>query len=121
MSFDEYTKLGAVSKDRPDISRSDSQMMKATNRKAFLQDVQAKIEITEANANYFVEIAFDILLELIRFRLFLEGYKAIGLYAHEAEVSYLHELGFNATDPRFVESLRYSRNQINYYGKSAST
>ncbi|MFH1249072.1 MAG: hypothetical protein V1660_02880 [archaeon] len=32
-------------------------------------------------------------MEMIRARLLLDGYNSSGLYAHEAEVSYLAEMG----------------------------
>jgi len=57
------------------------------------------------------------MMELIRAKMLLEGYKASGISAHEAEVSYLRKLGFSEADVRFANDLRYFRNGIIYYGK----
>ena len=57
-------------------------------------------------------------MELIRAKMFLDGFKAAGLSAHEAEVSYLRKMNFSETDVRFSNELRYYRNGIVYYGKS---
>jgi len=46
------------------------------------------------------------------------GYSASGQGAHEAEVSYLRELGFSEKDVQFADQLRYFRNGILYYGTS---
>ena len=45
-----------------------------------------------------------------------EGYNASGQGAHEAEVSYLRELGFKEKDIQFADQLRYFRNGMLYYG-----
>ena len=46
----------------------------------------------------------------------MEGFCAGGQGAHEAEVSYLRELGFDEKDIKFADQLRYFRNGILYYG-----
>jgi len=56
-------------------------------------------------------------MELIRAKMLIDGFKSSGYNAHEAEVSYLRNLGFPETDVRFANELRYIRNQIKYYGK----
>lgn len=50
--------------------------------------------------------------------MFLDGFKASGISAHEAEVSYLRKLKFSEIDVNFVNELRYRRNGIVYYGKN---
>ena len=42
---------------------------------------------------------------------------ATGLYAHEAEVSYLRNMGFKEKDIMFINEVRYFRNSVTYYGK----
>ena len=56
-------------------------------------------------------------MELIRAKLFLDGYSSSGNYSHEAERSYLKNLGFPETEISFLNELRYFRNSIIYYGK----
>lgn len=57
-------------------------------------------------------------MELIRAKMLKAGFKSSGIGAHEAEVSYLRELGFKDTEIEFTNQLRYFRNGILYYGKS---
>ena len=69
------------------------------------------------NANDFAEHCYDILLLLVRAKLYTAGYSAAGQGAHEAEVAYLRLLKFAEADVRFMDQLRYLRNGILYYGK----
>ena len=64
-----------------------------------------------------MEYCYDILLFLIRAKLYAEGYSSIGQGAHEAEVSYVRNLGIHEKDVQFLDQLRYFRNGILYYGK----
>ena len=75
-----------------------------------------KIKVEDENANDYVEDCYDILMNLVRAKLFLNGYSTGGLGAHEAEVSYLRVLGFSEEDVQFVNQMRYFRNGILYYG-----
>ena len=49
--------------------------------------------------------------------MLLNGFKATGNFAHEAEVAYLKNLKFSDSIIYFVNELRYYRNSIIYYGK----
>lgn len=73
--------------------------------------------IDRENSNSIIKDCYDIILELIRAKLLLEGYVSSGNYAHEAEISYLKVLGFGDNDLSFLNELRYNRNSIMYYGK----
>ncbi len=75
-----------------------------------------KIKLSDSNANSFVKSCYDILMELIRARMILEGYNASGFGAHEAEVSYMRILGFNENDVQFTDQIRFFRNGMLYYG-----
>jgi hypothetical protein len=66
------------------------------------------------NANFIADYCYDILMEIIRAKMFLDGYNANN--SHEAEVSYLRTLGFSEADVAFMDELRYYRNGIKYYG-----
>ena len=68
------------------------------------------------SANDYVESCYDILMFLVRAKLFSKGYSASGQRAHEAEVSYLRVLGFNENEVTFFNKLRYYRNGMLYYG-----
>ena len=77
----------------------------------------ASIKLSDVNANMFIRLCYDILMELIRSKMLLDGYNASGQGAHEAEVSYLRLLNFKENQIQFFNSLRYFRNGIIYYGK----
>ena len=115
--FEEYLDMRVVDKRSPDKNRARSLINEAENRKSFIEQVIKKIGINDDNANYFIENVYDILIELIRARLLLTGYHSSGMGAHEAEVAYMRNLGFDEKDVRFMNDLRYFRNGILYYGK----
>ena len=115
--FEEFLKEGIIKKQRKDISRARSLIEEAEKRKRFFEEILNKIKVSDENANYFVENAYDIIMELIRSKLQLDGFKASGAYAHEAEVAYLRNLNFSEPEVRFANELRYFRNRIIYYGK----
>lgn len=117
-NFEEFLKEGVVKRQRVDISRATDLMQEAEKRKKFIEDMKQKLEINDGNANYFIENIYDTIMELIRAKMFLDGFKAAGLSAHEAEISYLRTLQFSEPDVRFANELRYYRNGIVYYGKS---
>lgn len=75
------------------------------------------IGINDKNANSIIKDCYDIMIEIIRAKLLLEGYSFSGNYAHEAEISYLKKLGFPDNEVSFLNELRYFRNSIMYYGK----
>jgi hypothetical protein len=56
-------------------------------------------------------------MSLVRAKLFCDGFKAFGVGAHEAEVSYLEILKFKEKNIRFLNGLRTIRNQIKYEGE----
>ena len=68
------------------------------------------------NANSIIKDCYDILMELIRAKLLLDGYFASGSYAHKAEISYLRIIKFNEKEIFFMDQIRYFRNGILYYG-----
>lgn len=116
--FEEFLKGGTINQKTPDFARANSLLSEAQKRKEFLLEMQKKLEISDKNANYFIENVYDALMELIRAKLLIEGYKSSGEGAHEAEVSFLRELNFPEPDVRFMNDLRYFRNGIKYYGKN---
>lgn len=97
--------------------RAKNLLLESERKMNSLKENIDKVGIHDNNANDYVEYCYDILMFLIRSKLFLEGYSSSGHGAHEAEVSYVKELGFNENDTRFLNQLRYFRNRILYYGK----
>jgi hypothetical protein len=115
--FGEFLKKGIVRKITPDKARANFLITEADNTFEGLKERINKIGINEKNANSIIKDCYDIIMEIIRARLFLDGYMASGLNAHEAEVSYLKILNFSEKEVLFINDLRYFRNSITYYGK----
>lgn len=114
--FDEFVKLKIVKKQSPNKSRAEFLVKEAEISIEGLKERIEKIGINNKNANSIIKDCYDILMELIRAKMFLKGYNAAGQGAHEAEVSYMRTLGFSEKEVRFVNQIRYFRNGILYYG-----
>ncbi len=117
-TFEEFLKDGIVRKITPDKQRSESLSAEAERKRNSLKESVEKIGVKDENANNYVEYCYDIIMFLIRAKLFSGGYSSSGQGAHEAEVSYMRNLGFDEPDVRFADEVRYFRNGILYYGKT---
>ena len=115
--FNEYINSGIIKKQKPDIERSASLTKEAERKEKSLRELLDKIGLKEDNANDVIEYCYDILIFLIRSKLFKKGYVAKGYSSHEAEISYLSEMRFLEEEIKFMNELRYIRNGILYYGK----
>ncbi len=115
-NFDEFIKNNTVKKQSVDKSRAYFLINEAKNSYNNLLKVRQKFELNNETANMFLKFCYDILMELIRAKMLLEGYNASGLGAHESEVSYTRVLNFNEKDVQFLDQLRYFRNGMLYYG-----
>lgn len=80
----------------------------------------AVIELDDTNANYYLELTYDIFMSRLRAKMLEDGFTTSGEGAHEAQISYLEVLKFSQKDIQFMDQLRYFRNGIKYYGKSFS-
>ena len=116
--FGHYLREGVIEKRSPDRQRALSLAEKSAKRKRFIENMIGKISVSEEDADYFIENCYDVVIGLIRAKLALDGYKSSGKGAHEAEVSYMRNMGFPESDVRFMNELRYFRNGIKYYGNS---
>jgi hypothetical protein len=115
--FEEYIIKGIVKKVSPDKPRSKFLINEAKNSFIGLNRTVEKLGIDEYNVNSIIKDCYDIIMELIRAKMLLGGYKAAGNFAHEAEVSYFKALGFTDNEVIFLNEIRFSRNSIVYYGK----
>lgn len=115
--FDDFLNLGVIRRTTPNAARANSLMEEAEKRKKFLDELRSKMDISDENANYFIEPAYDVLIELIRAKLLIDGFSSSGEGAHEAEVAYMRTMGFSEAETRFMNDLRYYRNSVKYYGK----
>ena len=73
--------------------------------------------LDDDTANHIIKNAYDIIMELVRAKMLLDGFSTTGKGAHEAEVSYMVKVGVSNRDVDFANDLRYFRNGITYYGK----
>jgi putative sterol carrier protein len=85
--FYEYLEDRTINKITPDINRSIYLSEEAKKRHRFLKEMTEKIKLSDDNANYVIEMSYDILLELIRSKMLKDGYCSSG--SHEAEISYM--------------------------------
>jgi hypothetical protein len=111
--FKEFQRIGTVKKQRPNIDRAISLIVESSQKKEFLELTIKMIPKNKWNPNVIAEQCYDILMELIRAKMFLDGYNSS---SHEAEVAYLQILGFNETETKYLDELRYYRNGTKYYG-----
>ncbi len=117
LDFEEYLKRGVAKKQRIDVSRSNFLIQEANKSFLGLKQRIEKIGINELNANSIVKDCYDIIMELVRSKMFLVGYSCSGNFAHEAEVSYMGKLSFSKIEVEFMNEARHLRNAIIYYGK----
>lgn len=114
--FEDFIKEGVVKRIAINKERAKSLIIESERKMRSLKVQLEKIGVNDDNANDYVEYCFDIIMNLVRAKLYLKGYSASGQGAHESEVSYFRELGFTEKDIQFADQLRYFRNGILYYG-----
>ena len=112
--FEEFLKDGTVKKQTSNLQRALSLVKESEIKKNFLDVSMQNIPKDKMNANFIVDYCYDIIMELLRAKMFIDGYNAGN--SHEAEVSYMVVIGFSQEDTRFMNELRYYRNGKKYYG-----
>ena len=115
-NFNEFVRENIVKKQSIDRSRAEFLIKESENSYNNLLEMIEKLKLDDGNANMFVKSCYDILMELIRAKMLLDGYNASGFGAHEAEVSYMRVLGFDEKDVQFADQIRFFRNGMLYYG-----
>ncbi|MFA5485016.1 MAG: hypothetical protein WC260_02085 [Candidatus Pacearchaeota archaeon] len=115
-NFDEFIRIGIVKKQTPDKSRGNFLIKESEKNFSYLLELIKKIKIDDISANNYVKICYDIIMGLIRAKMFFDGYKTSGFRAHEVEVTYFEKIGFPEKDVLFLDKMRYYRNGILYYG-----
>ncbi|HLC49817.1 MAG TPA: hypothetical protein VJI97_00130 [Candidatus Nanoarchaeia archaeon] len=114
--FEEFVAAGFAKKQTPNRERAKSLAEEAANKHKFLNIAIKSIPNEKMNANFIIESCYDILMELIRAKMFIDGFNSKN--SHEAEIAYTEKLGFSEAEMRFMDELRYSRNGIKYYGRT---
>src|SRR3989338_3272589 len=115
-NFEDFIKEKIVKKQSIDKSRAEFLIKESENSYNNLLEKIQKIKLSDDNANDFIKSCYDILMEIIRAKMLLEGYNASGFGAHEAEVSYMRVLGFDENNVQFADQIRFFRNGMLYYG-----
>ena len=114
--FKEFIESGSVKKRSPDKSRAKFLVSESEQNYKYLLKLIEKMGVDNINANDYVKKCYDILMELVRAKMLLEGFNASGFGAHEIEVSYLRKLGFKEQEVQFADQIRFFRNGMLYYG-----
>ena len=114
--FDEFIRMRIVKKQAPDRSRAAFLIQESERSYSNLLEMISMLKVDDNHANNFVKSCYDILMELIRAKMLLDGYNAAGSGAHEAEVSYMRILGFDENVVQFADQIRFFRNGMLYYG-----
>jgi len=119
-NFGEYLERNVIRKVSSDMPRARFLISESEKSLRGLRRRLQVMGIDEDNANSIVKDCYDIIMELIRAKLLIDGYKSAGQFAHEGEVAYLQKLGFDDAEISFINELRYFRNSAMYYGKILS-
>ena len=101
----------------PNNERAKNLVLEAERKFNSLHESVEKIGVKNENANDYIEHCYDIIMFLIRAKLYAEGYSCSGQGAHESEVAFARNLKFSGKETQFLDQLRYFRNGILYYGK----
>jgi hypothetical protein len=115
--FSEYLIKGVVKKASANKPRAEFLIQESEKS---LRGLNKRIELMgfdEDNANSIIKDCYDIIMELIRAKMLMNGYNSAGQNAHESEVAYSKIMGLNDNEVSVLNDLRYFRNSITYYGK----
>ncbi|MEK6616644.1 MAG: hypothetical protein AABZ32_11150 [Bacteroidota bacterium] len=110
--FQEYIAMGLAKKQSPNINRASYILAEAKSKRQFLDVALASIAPEEMNPNFLVDFCYDLIMELVRAKMLIDGFNAGN--SHEAEVSYMRNLGFQETEVNFMDEVRYYRNGTKY-------
>lgn len=116
--FEEFLATGVVRKQTPNRERALSLIKEAEEKKQFLDVCMKKIPSELMNPNFIIDCCYDILMEFVRAKMFVDGYNAGN--SHEAEVSYMRNIDFSEADVMLMNEMRYYRNGTKYYGSILS-
>ena len=115
--FEDFLREETVLKQMPNKARAMSLMKDSEKEHKFLMDIIGALGVKDEGANTIVKEVYDVVMLLIRGIMLADGFNSSGSFSHEAEVSYLKNLGFSENDIDFANRLRWFRNGIVYYGE----
>jgi hypothetical protein len=112
-NFDYFLSTDAVRKVLPDKSFAKALLQDAVMRLAFVKNSN----LSEENAKYLLEDAYEALREAADAQLAISGFKS---YSHEASIAYLQKFKeLSSTELERFDALRKKRNDVKYYAKKA--
>ena len=116
-SFENFVKQGVVKRRSPNKNRAENLVLEANRKLEQIKRNIKQVGIDDENANNIIESCYDVLIGLTRSKMVVEGFSSSGHGAHEGEVAFFSELGFNNSEIIFMNNLRRFRNGILYYGE----
>ena len=116
-AFEEFLEEGTAKRVSVDKQRAQHLRQEAERKYTVLTKTIDAMGIDDTLANDYVEDCYNILMFLLRAHMLEQGYSSSGPGAHESEVAFARRLGWQETDVRILDELRYFRNGILYYGK----
>ncbi len=115
--FQRFIEEGIVKKITKDKQRAENLYEESKRKFGLLEKTTEIMGVDDDNANDYIEDCYNIIIFLIRGKMLEKGYSSSGQGAHEAEICFSKELGFNDNEIQLLDKLRYFRNGILYYGK----
>ena len=110
--FTYFVQKGDVKKQSVDKLLATSLAKDAVHRLEYATNQK----LTENNAKYVLENAYEALREFADALLHLEGYKS---YSHEASIAFLKKFQLTESELNQFDTLRKKRNGSKYYGETA--
>lgn len=103
LKFSFYLEKGFVKKVQRDIKRKDALLNMARKRILYSQKID--------DPNFKLEFLYEALIEYIEGIMSEKGYKS---YSHEADISFLRELGFKESEILKLDEIRKLRHKSKY-------
>ena len=112
--FELFVQNGDVKKQAPDNNLSDSLIKDSIKRLEYSKSPH----LSEENAKYIYENAYESLREAADALLFIKGFKS---FSHEATISFVQRFDeFSVREISEFDRMRVKRNGMKYYGRPCS-
>ncbi|MFT4310215.1 MAG: hypothetical protein ACMXYC_01135 [Candidatus Woesearchaeota archaeon] len=112
-SFVVLRKEGLIRKITPNAIHASSLLAQSEKKLQGIALLVTHIEVNESTTHLFIDQLYDCFFQLIRSKMYKEGYKTL---SHEAEISYIKHLGLLPIYVDMLDELRKIRNGHKYYG-----
>src|SRR3989344_2878047 len=112
--FGEYLREGTVRKQSPDKLRARSLLLESKDSYKILLSIAAEMGVNDDNANHVIKNAYDIVMELIRAKMLMDGFATTGKGANEVRYFRNGIMGRNLTRNMLVKSSGFSKEYIQH-------